>query len=97
MFEEDFDSEIVVEFIDKWILPAINSWPEAVAHELLCACRIFEGLQPIDDEYESELRKSSTEAKRSHIFLSWVLADKILIAGPPWLKKNPKHSSTQSP
>ena len=86
VLEEDFDTEIAVEFIDKWLLPAINSCPEAVAHELSCACRILEGLQPIDDDYEIELRKSSTEAKGSHVFLSRVLADKISIAGPPWLK-----------
>ena len=45
--ETDLDSAVASEFIDRWLLPAINSCPVDVAHNISCAARILEGLPPI--------------------------------------------------
>jgi hypothetical protein len=42
--ENDFGSSIALEFIEKWLLPAINACPVDLAHNLTNATRILEGL-----------------------------------------------------
>ena len=45
--ETDLDSAVASEFIERWLLPAINSCPVDVAHDISCAARVLEGLPPI--------------------------------------------------
>lgn len=45
--ETDLDSAVASEFIERWLLPAINSCPVEVAHDISCAARVLEGLPPI--------------------------------------------------
>ncbi len=47
LLESEFSPEIAVEFIEKWLLPAINACPIDLAHKMSTAARILEGQEPI--------------------------------------------------
>ena len=47
LIESEFTGEIAIEFVQKWLLPAINACPVDLAHKMSTACRILEGLDPI--------------------------------------------------
>ena len=47
LIESEFSPEIAIEFVEKWLLPAINACPVDLAHKMSTACRILEGLDPI--------------------------------------------------
>ena len=91
--QTNFDSAIATEFIENWLLPAINSCPIDSAHDIACAARILEGLPSARTEAEKESEKkpkvsadSAMSSSGSHIHLSQALAEKINASGPPWLK-----------
>ena len=44
LVESEFNAEIAVEFMEKWLLPAINACPVDLAHNISTAARILEGL-----------------------------------------------------
>jgi len=100
--ETDLDSAVASEFIERWLLPAINSCPVDVAHDISCAARVLEGLPPIATPPPVPTNKgkggssgkhdaivestNSTSEGGSHVFLSKALKAKIDSYGPPWLK-----------
>ena len=47
LIESEFTSEIAIEFVEKWLLPAINACPVDLAHKMSTATRILEGLPPV--------------------------------------------------
>lgn len=47
LIESEFTPEIAVEFVEKWLLPAINACPIDRAYKMSTAARILEGLEPI--------------------------------------------------
>jgi len=85
--EKDFDSAIALEFIEKWLLPAINACPVALAHNMINAARILEGLSlPRSATLEEEHADDSGDERWSHSLLGKALKDKMCKSGPPWLK-----------
>ncbi|KAL7488971.1 hypothetical protein ACHAW6_014562 [Cyclotella cf. meneghiniana] len=50
LIESEFSPEIAVEFLEKWLLPAINACPVDLAHNIATAARILEGLPLIGSE-----------------------------------------------
>ena len=45
LIESEFSPEIAVEFVEKWLLPAINACSVDLAHKMSIAARILEGLE----------------------------------------------------
>ncbi|KAL7554514.1 hypothetical protein ACHAWF_017971 [Thalassiosira exigua] len=45
LIEEEFNPEIAVEFVERWLLPAINACPVDLAHKMSTAARLLEGLK----------------------------------------------------
>lgn len=54
LIESEFSAEIALEFMEKWLLPAINSCPVDLAYNISTAAKILEGL-PIDDTTEKKV------------------------------------------
>ena len=44
LIESEFSPEIAIEFVEKWLLPAINACPVDLAHKMSTAAKILEGL-----------------------------------------------------
>jgi hypothetical protein len=44
LIESEYSPEIAIEFVTKWLLPAINACPVDLAHKMSTAARILEGL-----------------------------------------------------
>ena len=86
--EIDFDSTIALEFIEKWLLPAINACPATLAHNMINAARILEGLSlPRSTNLEEEhVDDCSGDERWSHSLLGKALKIKMNRFGPPWLK-----------
>lgn len=85
--EKDFDSSIALEFIEKWLLPAINACPAKVAHNMIFAARILEGLSlPSSTNLEEDHADDSGDERWSHSLLGKALKDKMAKVGPVWLK-----------
>lgn len=85
--EIDFDSSIALEFIEKWLLPAINACPVEQAHNMINAARILEGISlPNSTALEEEYADDSGDERWSHSLLGKALKDKMVKSGPPWLK-----------
>lgn len=87
-----FDADIALSFIEKWLLPAINACPEALASNIGNAARILEEL-PFDYNRESETNSDSdilidgpTKEEWSRSVLARALTQKIRNSSPPWLK-----------
>eukprot|EP00804_Cyclotella_cryptica_P023246 CCRYP_000433-RA/>CCRYP_000433-RA protein AED:0.02 eAED:0.02 QI:325/1/1/1/1/1/5/149/3140 len=58
LIESEFSPEIAVEFMEKWLLPAINACPVDLAHNIATAARILEGLPLVgSDEKENTTSK----------------------------------------
>jgi hypothetical protein len=68
LIEAEFSAEIALEFMEKWLLPAINACPVDLAHDISTAARILEGL-PIDavDFGEKEAPKTDHSMSTSEI------------------------------
>ncbi|EJK48860.1 hypothetical protein THAOC_32309, partial [Thalassiosira oceanica] len=47
LIEKEFNADIAVEFVQKWLLPAINACPVELAHRMSTAAKILEGLDPM--------------------------------------------------
>ena len=47
LIEREFNADIAVEFVEKWLLPAINACPVELAHRMSTAAKILEGLDPM--------------------------------------------------
>ena len=71
----EFDSETALEYIEQWLLPAVNACPANLAHDLSNAARILEGIELGEDG----------NACWSHSLLGRALTTKIKSVGPPWL------------
>lgn len=98
VLEADFGPSVALEFTDRWLLPAINSCPVDMAHDMGNAARVLEGLPLVDqNEIDGTASKGSpskacfpvdhsSSDEGSHVFLSKALASKIERCGPTWLK-----------
>jgi hypothetical protein len=86
--EADFDGVISLEFIEKWLLPAINACPEDLAHDISQAAMFLEAYAR--DESDSKNLESDHESNgtvESHITLvRKALQEKLLKFAPPWLR-----------
>lgn len=92
--EVEFDPEIALDFIERWLLPAINACPIDFASNLVSAIRILEGL-PLPSK-ASSLNKDNMlvetdldvdcDERWSHSLLGKALKAKMESCGPPWLK-----------
>ena len=82
--ETKFNSDTVLIFIEKWLLPAINACPVDLAYNLSNAARILEGL-PFDVESSLNQRKGTTTEQWSTTLLGRALLNKIKETAPPWL------------
>lgn len=81
--ETEFDPDTVLTFIEKWLLPAINACPVDVAHDIVNAARILEGLPFVSD---SSLEHNGTTTQQwSTTLLGKALLNKISSFGPAWL------------
>jgi hypothetical protein len=83
--ETEFDSDTVLAFVEKWLLPAINACPADLAHDLSNAVRILEGL-PLKTSTSLENKNTTTTEQWSTTLLGKTLMNKISSSGPPWLK-----------
>eukprot|EP00980_Cylindrotheca_fusiformis_P029509 scaffold23496_cov188-Cylindrotheca_fusiformis.AAC.7 len=81
--ETEFDSDTVLTFVEKWLLPAINACPVDFAHDISNAARILEGL-PFVLDGSVENNRNTTE-QWSTTLLGKALLNKIATSGPPWL------------
>ena len=82
--ETEFDSDTILTFIEKWLLPAINACPVDLAHDISNAARILEGLR-----FESDAsieKKGDTTEQWSKTLLGNALLNKISSSGPSWLR-----------
>ena len=101
LIESEFTPEIAIEFVEKWLLPAINACPVDLAHKMSTACRMLEGLDPapsaecktklsedstIPEEASILLSVSQERKQESSVFLRNAMESKIKEHGPPWLK-----------
>jgi hypothetical protein len=97
--EKDLDSETAVEFVEKWLLPAINACPVHLAHDLTNAAMILEGLPlqsggqqgPIENDAASPFESTEIDCRDtnemwSHSLIGKALLSKITSYSPPWLK-----------
>ena len=92
--EKDLDPETAVEFVEKWLLPAINACPVDIAHDLTNAAKILEGLplQSSEEDISTQAPKAPKPNKQdptenwSHSLIGKALLHKIKFNGPPWLK-----------
>jgi hypothetical protein len=81
--ETEFDSDTVLTFIEKWLLPAINACPVDFAHDIANAARILEGL-PFSTDTSLENNGTTTKQWETTL-LGKALLNKISTSGPPWL------------
>lgn len=74
----EFDSETALEYIEHWLLPAMNACPASLAHDMTNAAKILE---------EIPLQESDKDGNAywSHSLLGRALTAKIRNFGPPWL------------
>jgi hypothetical protein len=82
--ESKFDSDTILIFLEKWLLPAINACPVDLAHDLSNAARILEGL-PFDAESSLNQQTGTTTEQWSTTLLGRALIRKINETGPSWL------------
>jgi hypothetical protein len=92
--EIEFRHEIALNFIEKWLLPAINACPVDLGHNISNAARILEGL-PFErtaqsDDYQehqsSDEKVEKSNKAWSQSLLGKSLLNKIHTAGPSWLR-----------
>ena len=92
--EKDLDPETAVEFVEKWLLPAINACPADLAHDLANAAKILEGLplqagggDIVAEPLPVPIPCGKVPAESwSHSLIGKALLHKIRVNGPPWLK-----------
>ena len=67
LIESEFTPEIAAEFMEKWLLPAINACPVDLAHNISTAARILEGLPLIscDTDKNEGVDESKTVKKET--------------------------------
>lgn len=89
--EKDLDPDTAVEFVEKWLLPAINVCPENLAHDLINAAKILEGL-PLESSKDgiknqpSAKDASITNERWSNSLFGKALLMKMKKSAPVWLK-----------
>ncbi|KAL7473776.1 hypothetical protein ACHAXS_014443 [Conticribra weissflogii] len=66
VIEAEFSPEIAVEFVEKWLLPAINACPVEIAHNMAAAAKILEGLEPSSREETKHIDYLSREVDENH-------------------------------
>ena len=54
LIESEFSADIALEFMEKWLLPAINACPVNLAYDISTAARILEGLPIINTDVNKE-------------------------------------------
>ena len=74
----EFDLETALEYVEKWLLPAVNACPESLAYDLTNAAKILEGI-PLQEAGKEE------STYWCHSLLGRALMTKIRTCGPPWL------------
>jgi hypothetical protein len=79
--EADFLSPVPLQFVEKWLLPAINACPDPLAHNIANAARLLEGLP-----FESTTESAEATTSDRHTLLQEALAKKIRISAPKWLQ-----------
>eukprot|EP00546_Thalassionema_frauenfeldii_P020804 CAMPEP_0178898030 /NCGR_PEP_ID=MMETSP0786-20121207/2095_1 /TAXON_ID=186022 /ORGANISM="Thalassionema frauenfeldii, Strain CCMP 1798" /LENGTH=2308 /DNA_ID=CAMNT_0020568685 /DNA_START=106 /DNA_END=7032 /DNA_ORIENTATION=- len=89
--EKDLDPDTAVEFVEKWLLPAINVCPEDLAHDLVNAAKILEGLpletSNADIKNQSSAKDASSANERwSNSLFGKALLMKMKNSAPVWLK-----------
>lgn len=72
----EFDDKTALRFVEKWLLPAINTCPNEIAHDLGNAARILLGV-PFEDGNNIDWTKTA---------LGKALKQKIQTKNPAWLK-----------
>lgn len=82
--ETAIDADTALIFVEKWLLPAINACPVEIAHNIVNAALILEGL-PFESDPSVEDSSISMEEWRESL-LGKALLNKIAESGPPWLK-----------
>ena len=75
------DVEVVLVFIEKWLLPAINACPADLAHNISNAARMLEGL-PFDESTSLKNDNGTTTEQWKATLLGQALIDKIAASGP---------------
>ena len=83
--ETVFDSDNILVFIEKWLLPAINACPEDLAYNISNAARMLEGL-PFDESTSLNNDNGTTTDQWKSSLLGQALMNKIAESGPVWLK-----------
>jgi hypothetical protein len=89
--ETDFDHETALLFIEKWLLPAINACPVSLAHDILNATRLLEGLPfqspgTVEEQQDTATAEAASSEDYSSTLMGRTLREKILSSAPSWLK-----------
>ena len=82
--ETEFESDVALAFIEKWLLPAINACPEHLAHDIDNAARILEGVSLATDDLEDVPTTDNSDWSQSYLGNALLL--KIRTCAPPYLK-----------
>lgn len=85
--ETDFDAAVALQFVEKWLLPAINACPDHLASDVANAARLLEDV-PFEEEptIGGEASVGAEPTPTSHTLLRAALAEKIRKSAPRWLK-----------
>ena len=84
--EEEFGEECVNEFIEKWLLPAINACPVSMGHDITCAARIIQGLPPAAELLSQDATTSNEDESLPLTELGIAFSEKLSSEAPAWLK-----------
>lgn len=82
--ETEFPPDMVLTFVEKWLLPAINACPVDLAYDLANATRLLEGL-PLDTSTSLAGDNATTHEAWKSSLLGRGLIKKLETMAPPWL------------
>jgi hypothetical protein len=82
----EFDPRTSLQFVEKWLLPAINACPVEYAQDVRNAAKLLEGLPLNDENEESSLGAACQDQSDQQTILGAALRRKIEASSPPWLK-----------
>ncbi|GAX25234.1 hypothetical protein FisN_5Lh316 [Fistulifera solaris] len=82
----EFDPRTSLQFVEKWLLPAINACPVEYAQDIRNAAKLLEGLPLNDENDECSLDAPCQDQSDQQTILGAALRRKIEAASPPWLK-----------
>ena len=85
--EIEFDPKTALEFVEKWLLPAINACPGDLGHDIDNACKILAG-EPVTFAERGSFGGDpiSLAGQDRQNTLRQALLDKISNSGPVWLE-----------